>query len=172
MIRLAKENDLVVIMKIYQTARKYMEETGNPTQWGNNHPPGELLEEDIRREQLYVYSESAGGSAAEEENEIIHGVFAFIIGEDPTYAYIEDGTWPNDAAYGTIHRIAGDGKIRGIFEQCFEFCRSQIKKLRIDTHQNNRTMQHLIEKNGFQKCGIVYMEDGSPRIAYQYTLDS
>ena len=28
-------------------------------------------------------------------------------------------------------------------------------------------MQHLIERSGFTRCGIVYMEDGSPRIAYQ-----
>ena len=28
-------------------------------------------------------------------------------------------------------------------------------------------MQHLIEKNGFQRCGIIYVEDGSPRIAYE-----
>lgn len=161
MVRLAKEDDMAVILEIYQTAREYMERTGNATQWGKNHPPKEMLEDDIRLGQLYVYTE-------EEE---IHGVFAFIIGEDPTYAYIEGGAWLNDAAYGAIHRIAGDGKVRGIFGQCFDFCRSQIKNLRIDTHQNNQTMQHLIEKNGFQKCGTVYMEDGSPRIAYQYTAE-
>ena len=48
MIRLAKDKDLDAIMKIYETARKYMEETGNPSQWGKNHPPRELLEEDKR----------------------------------------------------------------------------------------------------------------------------
>lgn len=31
MIRLAKDKDLDAIMKIYETARKYMEETGNPS---------------------------------------------------------------------------------------------------------------------------------------------
>ena len=28
-------------------------------------------------------------------------------------------------------------------------------------------MQHLFEKNGFKKCGIIYLEDGSERLAYQ-----
>ena len=28
-------------------------------------------------------------------------------------------------------------------------------------------MQHVLEKNGFVPCGIIYVEDGSPRIAYQ-----
>ena len=79
MIRLAKDKDLDAIMKIYETARKYMEETGNPSQWGKNHPPRELLEEDIKKEQLYVFTAEDG---------ILHGVFAFIIGADPIYAYI------------------------------------------------------------------------------------
>lgn len=39
--------------------------------------------------------------------------------------------------------------------------------MRIDTHENNKVMQHLIKKNGFQECGIIYVEDGSPRIAYE-----
>lgn len=49
-----------------------------------------------------------------------------------------------------------------------EFCKGRWGNLRIDTHADNHTMQHLIQKHGFQKCGIVYVEDGTPRIAYQY----
>lgn len=40
--------------------------------------------------------------------------------------------------------------------------------LRIDTHEENKVMRHLIEKSGFAECGIIRVEDGSPRIAYQY----
>jgi hypothetical protein len=28
-------------------------------------------------------------------------------------------------------------------------------------------MQRVFEKNGFQRCGIIHVEDGTPRIAYQ-----
>lgn len=28
-------------------------------------------------------------------------------------------------------------------------------------------MQQVFEKNGFERCGIIYVEDGSPRIGYQ-----
>lgn len=112
MIRLAKDKDLDAIMKIYETARKYMEETGNPSQWGKNHPPRELLEEDIKKEQLYVFTAEDG---------ILHGVFAFIIGADPIYAYIEDGKWLNDKEYGTIHRIAGDGAVKGVLTTAWHF---------------------------------------------------
>ena len=47
------------------------------------------------------------------------------------------------------------------------FCEKQIPHLRIDTHEDNKVMQHLIEKNGFKKCGIVYVEDGTERFAYE-----
>ena len=58
--------------------------------------------------------------------------------------------------------------MKGLFSQCLEFCRTICPEIRVDTHHDNRTMQHLAEKYGFQRCGIIYVRDGSPRIAYQY----
>ena len=28
-------------------------------------------------------------------------------------------------------------------------------------------MQHMLEKNGFRYCGVIYTDDGSERMAYQ-----
>lgn len=98
-------------------------------------------------------------------------MFAFVTEKDPNYAYIEDGQWFNEEPYGTIHRIAGNGKVKGVFQEAVDFAKDKMENLRIDTHEDNRTMRYLIEKNGFQRCGIVYMEDGSPRIAYQYVAN-
>ncbi|MDR2933283.1 MAG: N-acetyltransferase [Oscillospiraceae bacterium] len=145
------------ILTVYAAARDYMKRTGNAGQWGDHHPPQSLLEDDIKKEHLYVL-----------DNKGIHGVFAFIIGDDPTYHRIDHGAWISDEPYGTIHRIASDGQTKGIFKQCLAFCQNMSDNIRIDTHHDNKTMRHLIEKNGFQRCGIVYMENGSPRIAYQY----
>lgn len=158
MIRLARHEDMEQILEIYSAAREYMVRSGNPTQWAGGYPARELLEEDIRRGQLYV----------DQGEEGIHGVFVFFIGEDPCYRVIQGGAWLKDGPYGVIHRVAGDGKARGVFQRCMEFCKGRWGNLRIDTHGDNHTMQHLIQKHGFQKCGIVYMEDGTPRIAYQY----
>ena len=33
-------------------------------------------------------------------------------------------------------------------------------------------MQHLLEKNGFVRCGIIHLANGAPRIAYQFAGDS
>ena len=45
------------------------------------------------------------------------------------------------------------------------------QSIRIDTHADNKTMQHLIEADGFTRCGIIYIADGTPRIAYQWTAE-
>lgn len=156
MIRNAKTEDMDRILEIYQFAREFMKSNGNPTQWGAGYPSKELLENDLKQGNLYVIA----------ENEIIHGVFVFIVGEDETYSRI-DGSWKNTSPYGTIHRIASDGANKGIFRQCLSFCLGQISHLRIDTHRDNLSMQHLIEKNNFERCGIIYVRDGSPRIAYE-----
>ena len=106
------------------------------------------------------------------KNAGICGTFAFIIGDDPTYRILEHGHWLNQAPYGTIHRLASSGSVKGIFSTCLAWCLAQIPNIRIDTHQDNLVMQHLLEKNGFHKCGIIYVEDNSPRLAYQKSLDA
>ena len=84
MIRLAVLEDFTSIMSIYAYARSFMQETGNPNQWGNHFPPEELIHNRIRDKQLFVL----------EENGTLHGAFAFIIGEDPTYLQIDDDDEP------------------------------------------------------------------------------
>lgn len=155
-IRLATTADLPAISAIYAFARTQMAKDNNPTQWGKSHPAPKLLEADIAANHLYVIEEAGN----------IGGVFAFILGEDPTYQQIE-GSWLNDQPYGTIHRIAGNGKVKGIFNKALAFCEQLKPNIRIDTHQNNKRMQHLIEKNGFTYCGIILTDDNTPRLAYQ-----
>lgn len=100
----------------------------------------------------------------------IVGVFAFLLGEEPTYRTIE-GKWQNDLPYVVIHRIAGNGRQKGILEQCLNFCDTFTHNLRIDTHRQNAIMRHLLQKNGFLECGIIYVEDKTPRIAFQRCTD-
>ena len=157
-IRRAEERDLGSILRVYETAREYMRQSGNPDQWGTDKPQRTLLEDDIRKGELFV-GESDSGE--------IHFVFAFILGADPTYSYIEDGSWLSDEPYGTIHRIASDGTQTRVVKIAVEYCQKTIQNLRIDTHEKNKTMQHVVEKLGFIRCGIIYLEDGAPRIAYQ-----
>ncbi|BBM35919.1 acetyltransferase [Pseudoleptotrichia goodfellowii] len=156
-IRNADLSDLKEIMDIYEYARKFMKQTGNRNQWVNKFPPESLIKEDIEKKQLYIIEKSG----------FICGVFAFIIGNDPTYSIIKNGEWLSYEKYGTVHRVASNGKSKGIFNEIITFCESKISHLRIDTHKDNKIMQHLIEKNGFYKCGIIYVTDGTPRFVYE-----
>lgn len=157
----AQSGDIDIILDIYGRAKQYMIANGNPNQWNGTYPEKQLLLKDMEKGQLYVYK----------ENGRIHGVFAYIKGEDATYTYIEDGQWLNQEAYGTIHRLASDGRVNGIFGKCVEYCLSQCGNLRADTHQDNHIMQHLLAKYGFKRCGIIYLQSKAPRIAYQYSKE-
>lgn len=155
-IRKAASQDLPRIREIYEMARQFMRKNGNHSQWGKGDEPEALIEEDIRQGNLYVLEEAG-----------IHAVFAFIIGEDPTYLEIEEGSWKSEEPYAAVHRVASDGNVQGVLGHVMDYCSAQVPHLRIDTHKDNKVMQHVLEKYGFVSCGIVHVPDGSPRIAYE-----
>ena len=42
--------------------------------------------------------------------------------------------------------------------------------LRGDTHRGNKIMQRVLEKNGLVYRGIIYLEDGGERLAFEKLL--
>lgn len=155
-IRKTKETDLERVLAIYAFAREQMKKSGNPNQWKDNRPPRETVERDIRISQSYVI---------EEEGEIV-GVFALIFGKDPTYSQI-DGAWLNGEPYVTLHRIASSGKRGGILKDILSFAEALSENVRVDTHRDNLIMQRLLKRFGYTQCGVIVIEDGSERIAFQ-----
>ncbi len=145
-------------MEIYRTAQDFMIASGNPNQWGRSYPGKDLITDDITNQACYLIFDDDG----------IHGVFALFDTIEPSYQHIENGQWLNDEAYVTVHRIASDGKVHGIFKCAIDYCKTVSNNIRIDTHKDNLIMQKQIEKNGFKKCGIIHVRK-SPRIAYQWS---
>ncbi len=158
-IRKASLADIDNILSIYQSARVFMCQTGNMTQWAGAYPSGEVIEKDIAKGSLYI---------CEDDAEIL-AVFYFAQEADPTYSVIYNGAWLNSLPYGVIHRIAVSDNARGkgvagfIFDACF----AQCKNLKIDTHKDNTPMRRALEKNGFVQCGIIHLLNGEERVAYQ-----
>lgn len=98
---------------------------------------------------------------------VLEAVFMFTLRPEKTYEQIE-GRWLGGGVYGTIHRIASSGRRRGLASACVRWCIEQSGgHLRGDTHRDNHIMQHVFEKNGMKCCGIVWMEDGTERLAYE-----
>ncbi len=161
-IRKTEINDLSVIMKIYEHARRFMAEHGNPDQWGpRSWPPEYLIRNDISEGCSYVCVDDGG---------IIRGTFYYKAGyeAEPLYRTITGGAWVGPETYGVVHRIASDGKAMGTGTFCLGWALEQCGHLRIDTHSDNTVMQNLLDKLGFTRCGTVYVtEDDSPRTAYE-----
>ena len=84
------------------------------------------------------------------------GTFAFIVGEDPNYKEIRNGSWLNDRPYATIHRLASDGTCRGV----------------ADTYADNKILQRFLQKYGFSFCGIIRVANGTERLAFQKEIRS
>ena len=152
-IRLANTSDTNRIFEIYEYARAYMKAHGNPHQWGDNRPEKSLIKDDIKNQRCYVM----------EDEGHIFACFVFTIGFEKEY----EAKFPSNDKYGVIHRVASDGSKRGIVERIVDFAKGKVNLLRIDTHEDNKTMQKAIERQNFKKLGIIYLEDKSARILYE-----
>ena len=162
-IRTAVPEDLPALLKVYGSARRYMRENGNATQWAGGYPQPALLQEDIALHRLYAVTGEDGQ---------VHGGFMLLTTPDPTYAVIEGGAWRSDTPYATIHRIASDGAVRGVFNHAVAFARERHDHLRIDTFRDNHIMQKLILAAGFSYRGIIHLENGDPRLAYDWLAEA
>lgn len=162
MIRHAQAADLAKIDQIYASARQFMKEQGNPTQWGDSYPPRENITRALERDELYVLDVNGEACA----------VFVFWTDRpEPTYAKIYEGAWHYDLPYGVMHHLASDGSCPGVFRAAFDYVYQFVPYMRIDTHADNRPLRTLAKTYGFQYCGKIQVEDGSWRLAYDMKTD-
>lgn len=47
---------------------------------------------------------------------------------------------------------------------------NKVYSIKVDTHENNKPMQRLLEKLGYEYCGIIYLENGDKRVAFEKLL--
>ena len=157
-IRLAKEQDIHDILQVMDEAKKIMRSSGNLHQWGDDYPSADIIQQDIALR---------GGYVIEDVHHIV-GYFALLPSPDPTYTTIYNGQWLEESLpYHVIHRIASVPNAHGIFQSTMDFSFQIDLNIRIDTHRDNTIMQHNLQKHGFTYCGIIYLENGDERLAYQ-----
>ncbi len=173
-------------MEIYEEARAFMARNGNPGQWIGGYPQESVVRRDLESGHLFVGEPDhfaggpghagtcgsvgdglQGGSPRGRDASLVAGVFCYRPGPEPTYARIEDGAWPGEEPYYVLHRIASGASVHGFAAFVFDWCLQQFPVLRVDTHGDNRPMLHLLSKAGFRRCGIIHVENGTPRIAFQ-----
>ena len=165
-LRYTKLEDIERVMEIIKQAQQYFKEKGI-NQWQNGYPNEEVINNDIENGESYVM--------LDENNIIATTVISFT--KEKSYENILDGKWITNGDYGVIHRIAVDNTHKGkglshkIIKYAEEVCKqNNIHSIKVDTHEDNILMQSLLKKNGFEYCGIVYLEDGGKRVAFEKTF--
>lgn len=148
-------------MEVLDAAKQIMRSSGNLNQWINGYPSEDVIKRDMDNGVGYVVADDGR----------IVGYFAFMQSPEPTYSEIFGGEWLDDSLpYHVIHRIGSYPDIHGIFKSIIDWCKAADRNLRIDTHRDNKIMRHNILKHGFVYCGVIYLESGDERLAYQLPL--
>lgn len=155
--------DIPEMMKIINQAQEYFKSKGID-QWQDGYPNEDNLKEDISADESYVMLI---------DGKIVATAAISFRGES-TYDKIYVGEWLSDRKYGVVHRVAisdafkGQGLSHEIMSFSEEKCKEYgYKSIKIDTHEDNFVMRGLLEKNGFKYCGVILLEDGAERVAYE-----
>lgn len=157
MIRRATYDDLPALMDIFSKARGIMRTSGNMKQWNSCYPSEAIIRKDISEGNCVVLCEKGKIVAS----------MSFIEGPDPTYAEIHRGQWLSDKPYHVIHRIAACEPGHNAAKTLLDWGFGHTRSIRIDTHEDNVIMHHILKKYGFVHCGMIRLANGEPREAYQ-----
>ena len=164
-IRLSRTNDLQAIMSIIAYAQRYLASL-HIDQWQDGYPTEAQFLKDMQHQESYVVLD---------DDQKVMATYMFSTRKEPTYDQIE-GQWLTSATttYGVIHRIAvAEHAInKGIAKQILGHCEKELQSqnitaMRIDTHADNKGMQHILKKLGYTYCGIITLTSGALRLAYE-----
>lgn len=168
-LRPSTKDDLPLIEQVIEDGRQALK-AASSTQWQDGNPTKETLADDVRQRQSWVLL--VNGQVA--------GVATLKPGPEADYRTITGGHWVNDSDdYVTIHRVAISSHFRGQHLSSFMFSNLLTvgqelgyTNFRIDTHEQNQVMQHLIKKFGFQYRGTVTVDDqlDPQRVAFELNL--
>lgn len=132
-------------------------------QWHPDYPTQQTILEDIAQGIGYAFTNDDG----------VIGYCCIIIGDEPAYHEIE-GTWKTDRSYAVVHRMAfckkarGSGLSKEAWDLIKKLCLSnRIHAIRVDTLEENKVMQHILVREGFDYCGLIQFK-GGPKLAYEW----
>ncbi len=159
--RISKHSDKDRIMELIQQAKCHLKRLG-VNQWQDGYPDLNIIIEDIESGDGYVMT----------DGDTIIGYVCVSFEQEECYANIK-GKWKSEQPYAVIHRMVVDDKYKGkgLATEFFSFseklCISKkIHSIKVDTDKDNLAMQHILSKNGYEYCGIVWFQN-SDKTAFE-----
>lgn len=165
-LRLAVKEDVPAVAELYDLARDALKAAG-VSQWQDGYPNGDDALADIEAGHGYVLTEDGR----------VVGFACLAFGVEHTYDVIEQGGWLGRGDYGFLHRVAVAPEMKGrgaaglFFDELKRQARERgVRVIRGDTHRDNLSMQRVMAKNGLELRGVIHVEDGTERLAYECIL--
>lgn len=162
-LRKAQPQEFGQAMELIEQGRAYLKAQGID-QWQQGYPDADCIRGDLAAGKGYFFTDG---------KEIL-GYLCIDLDGEPAYQDIK-GSWltGRNAGYMVIHRLAFDAKCRGrglaaqVFRLAESMCREiGIGSIRIDTDEENKIMQRVLEKSGFLFCGTIWFAN-SIKIAFE-----
>jgi len=154
--RKATLEDMDDLMAIAGEASAYLRSCG-VDQWQDNFPNPEVFARDISKGNCWLFTHE--GKAA--------GVIVIYLEPEEDYRGIEGRGLTEGEHYGVIHRVAVRDAYRGrgLSGEMMQLAEDIIlgrgyPSVRIDTHEDNLTMQNMLKKRGYTNCGVVWLKNG------------
>ncbi len=164
MIRLAKAEDIDILMVVTKACANYMI-SKDIYQWNEHYPSKSAFENDVRRNELYVL----------EVNSTIIGCIVISTHMDDEYIPIEWLTPNNKNIY--IHRVAihPNYQGKGYAQQLMAFAEkytieNNYTSIRLDTFSQNKRNQKFYELRGYKRLGDIYFPKQSEFPFHCYEL--
>lgn len=166
MIRKANHEDVEAIMAIVCEAQEALRQL-NIDQWQDGYPSPYVIHQDI---------EKGVGNVLLDVHDKIIGYAAIVFTGEDAYLQLEPAMWHTEDRYVVVHRLCVAANLRrnGAATQLMLYAAQQarergISAFRIDTHRGNIRMLSMLQKLGFEYCGIVHYPSGE-RLAYDLNI--
>ncbi len=163
-LRIAKKEEAELCLSFIEDAKAFQREQGI-VQWTEDYPNIETVLRDIETVRGYVITDEG----------VPFGYVCVDFGGEKSYDRV-DGKWLTDGKYGVIHRLAfgkasrGKGATKAVFALICDLCREKdAVSIRVDTGSENKLVQHIFEREGFEKIGTLTWP-GQLNFVYEYIL--
>lgn len=154
-VRKGEFKDLLGIISVIDDAKELFRlNSSNQWQDTDGYPNDKAFIKDFAENEVLVCT----------DGELIIGVLVVSFQAEECYKNIVQGEWLNNNPYAVIHRLAVKKEYyhKGVAKQLLDKAEYLILKkgiydIKVDTHEQNIAVQHLLESFDYIYTGVIYL---------------